>query len=150
METKAQTDVAKATMQVIAHSTGTLGYTRGCGINRGLLCTDGIMGVAQEASAYWLIDIVGSLKYEPKVWAEMNEHRLIVCKLEVNLEKSTAVFTATEMPEDGKTSTLEAAKAIYTQEIPYTDFPLEEVTMWLDMESRSHEGEQVLFLPSEY
>lgn len=146
MDTKAQTDVAKATRQVIAHSTGTLGYTSYvCGINRGLLCTDGIMGVAQEASAYWLIDIVGSLKYEPKVWAEMNEHRLIVCKLEVNLEKSTAVFTATEMPEDE-----EAPMAIYTQEIPYTDFPLEEVTMWLDMESRSHEGEQVLFLPSEY
>ena len=145
METKAQTDVAKATRQVVAHSTGTLGYTRGCGINRGLLCTDGIMGVAQEASAYWLIDIVGSLKYEEETWKQMNEHRLIVCKLKVNLEAGTAVFTATEMPEDE-----EAPKAIYTQKIPYTNFPLEEVTMWLDMESRSHKGEQVLFLPSEY
>ena len=146
---KAQSDVAKATQQVIDHSTGSLGYTRACGINRGLLCTDGIMGVAQEASAYWLIDIVGSLKYEPKVWAEMNQHRLIVCKLEVNLEKSTAVFTASEMAlDDG--GAVEYDPPIYTQEIPYTDFPLEEVTMWLDMHSRYQEGEQVLFLPSEY
>ena len=144
---KAQSDVAKATQQVIDHSTGSLGYTRACGINRGLLCTDGIMGVAQEASAYWLIDIVGSLKYEPKVWAEMNQHRLIVCKLEVNLEKSTAVFTASEMADD---SGIPYEPPIYTQEIPYTNFPLKEVEMWLDMESRSHKGEQVLFLPSEY
>ena len=147
METKTQIDVAEATRQVIAYSTGSPTFTRACGINPGILCTEGVMGVAETARAFWLIDIVGSLKYEPRVWAEMNQHRLIICKLKVNLEESTAVFTATQMATGEEEK---PPKPIYTQKINYTDFPLEEMEMWIDMQSRASQGEQTLFLPLEY
>jgi hypothetical protein len=133
--------VAKATRDVIAQSTGSLGYTRGCGINRKLLCTDGIMALAKTAGAYWLIDIVGSLRYDKEVWSKMLQMDLVICQLSVNLEKNTAVFTAREM---------DAEDAVYEQKMNYTNFPIEEVVMWLDMYSRSGEGEQVLYLPSEH
>ena len=138
---------AKATKLAIAHSTGTTGWHRGCGINRELLCTDGVMAVAEEASAHWLIDEVGLLKYaameDAKVLQGMSdaqhEGRLIVCKLTVDLEKSEGMFTATAM---------DIEEPLYEKELEYTDFPLESFKMWLDL--YSHTPEWVLYLPSEH
>jgi hypothetical protein len=133
---------AEATRLAIAHSTGTTGWHKACGINLELLCTDGVMAVAEVAQAHWLIDIVGSLKYDEKVLKNMvdmaNEGRLIVCELTVD-EKKKGLFTATAM---------DIEEPLYEQQLEYTDFPLESFKMWLDM--YSHKGNWVLYLPSEH
>tara|TARA_B100000131_G_scaffold203806_2_gene195772 strand:- start:19552 stop:19992 length:441 start_codon:yes stop_codon:yes gene_type:complete len=135
---------AEATRIAIAHSTGTSGYTKACGINLQLLCTDGVLGVADAAQAYWLIDIVGSLKYDAAAASYMEvakkERRLIVCKLSVN-EDRTATFTARGM---------DLEEDFYTQEIPYTNFPLEEITLWYNLHDHAGSGYTVLYLPSEH
>ena len=94
----------------------------------GLIFTDGIKYLADEAGAYWLIDAIASYqtsrlkeKYPFQVWA-----------LKVT-NNSSAVLT---MRED-----LENLKDI-RQEIEYTDFPLDYIKLYLI--------DNVLLLPSEY
>ena len=84
--------------------------------------TDGVKILAESADCYWLIDAIASYhRTEPfQVW-----------KLKVN-EKS-AVLT---MKEDTD------CPIIVKQEIEYTDFPLDNMTLWLI--------DGVLILPSEY
>lgn len=93
----------------------------------GLLFTDGIKYLADEAGAYWLIDAIVSYqtsrlkeKCPFQVWA-----------LKVN--NSSGVLT---MRED-----LENLEEI-RQEIEYTDFPLDYIKLYLI--------DNVLLLPSEY
>jgi len=89
--------------------------------------TDGTKYLAEKTGCYWLIDIVGSYQGEPKVKAEGFQ----VWKLKVNDDKS-AVVTC----EDGNYN------EIIRQDIPFTDFPLKEISVWVQ--------NGVCFLPSEY
>ena len=88
-----------------------------------LVFTDGIHYLAEKAGAYWLIDAIASYRRkEPfQVWM-----------LKVKEDKS-AVLT---MQED----TGQPVKV--RQVIPFTDFPLDEIKLWLI--------DGVLILPSEY
>ena len=91
----------------------------------GLLLTDGAKFIA-ELGAYWLMDIIGSIQNHPKI---RNEEFLTI-KLVVKNDK--AVFTA----EDGDLNVL------YSQKISYTDFPLDEIKLFV--------SNKVVMLPSEY
>jgi len=93
---------------------------------RQFLYTDGIKYLAEQAGAYWLIDYIFSqqrievLRNEPfQVW-----------KIEV--KDSQAILRV----EDGNTQLLKHF------ELEFTDFPLEEMTLWFT--------DRVLMLPSEY
>lgn len=94
---------------------------------RNVLATDGVMHLAKSAKAFWLLDIVGSLKLVGKCKNEP----FITCTLVKNADGS-AKFTAT----NGNRSKL------YSQEISSTDFPLEEITLFF--------VDNVILLPSEY
>ncbi|MFZ7155081.1 MAG: DUF6876 family protein [Bacteroidota bacterium] len=94
---------------------------------KNVLATEGAMYLAKNAKAYWLLDIVASLKLVPKC----AEEAFIVCKLEKKPNDS-ATFKA----EDGNNNVL------YVQEIPYTDFPLNEIKLFFTGD--------VVMLPSEY
>ena len=88
--------------------------------------TDGVKYLSGKAECYWLLDAIGSYQYKFKrvpfqVWI-----------LKVNADK-TAVL---EMKEDTNQPLL------VRQEIPYTDFPLTEIKLYLI--------DGVLILPSEY
>jgi len=85
--------------------------------------TDGVQYLAEQAGAYWLIDAVFSYRRSEsfQVWT-----------LKKN-DDNSAVLT---MQED----TGEPAKV--RQEIPYTDFPLDSIKLYLI--------DSVLLLPSEY
>jgi hypothetical protein len=101
------------------------------GTFRTLYWTEGVQYLADAAQAYWLIDAVGSWQFEPKVRRENFQ----AWTLTVHTHKqSTLVCT------DGN------KKRVAQQKIPYTDFPLEEVTLWLSGDAT----EQVLMLPGEY
>jgi hypothetical protein len=111
--------------------TGTESYTRirypWCS---SFLLTDGAKYVAETAKAYWLMDAISS--YQPKL---VREH-FQTWKLTVANGK--AVLTAT----DGND------RKLATQEIDSTDFPLPEITLFVERSESL--GGLVVFLPSEY
>lgn len=111
----------------LAQFTGTENWYRHQ-IARNILYTDGIRYMAQSAGAYWLIDEIafhqGLSRFE--------NQKMQVWKLKVDLEKSTAVLSC----EDGNYN------KFFEMKIPFTDFPLNEITIWFT--------ENVILLPSEY
>jgi hypothetical protein len=94
---------------------------------RKLIFTPGIKHLADRAGAFWLVDLVASWQLNGKVAAEQFQ----VWTLAVRSDQ-TATATAT----DGNRA------EIARQEIPFTDFPLAEITVWFDGGT--------LMLPSEY
>lgn len=110
----------------LAHFTGTENYYAFSPVNRNLVMTDGVKYLAENAKCYWLLDIVASLDWEPS--CKGKEH--LTCKFTKKGEGGTFVA------ENGN------GKALYTQELEYTDFPLEKVTIW--------KIDNVVLLPSEY
>ena len=93
----------------------------------GIVYTDGIRFLAEECQCYWLIDLVASYQLDPKVKCEEFQ----VYKLRVNADKSAVVEIS-----DGNNN------IIATQEIEFTDFPLDEIDLWF--------ANNVLYLPSEH
>lgn len=89
--------------------------------------TEGVRYLAQRASAYWLLDLIAS-------WASISAVRreeFVTWTLKVHADRS-----AVAIAEDGN------GRELTRQDIPWTDFPLDEVTLYL--------RDRVLMLPSEY
>ena len=89
--------------------------------------TEGVQYLAEKASAYWLIDLVAS-------WCphqSIRHEEFVVWTLTVKPDR-TAIATA----DDGN------GHEIARQHIPWTDFPLNEVSLYLT--------DDTLLLPSEY
>lgn len=91
-----------------------------------VVATDGAMFLAEKAKAFWLLDMVASMKAVPKC----AKHDRLFCTLKV--KNSEGVFTA----RDGN------GVKLYSQELLYTDFPLPEITLYM--------FDNVILLPSEY
>jgi hypothetical protein len=89
--------------------------------------TEGVQDLADQAGAYWLIDLVASWMLDPKIQAEA----FVVWKLTVRPD-----HTAVAVAEDGNDHEL------VRQEIEYTDFPLDEISLYLT--------NGTLLLPNEY
>ena len=91
----------------------------------GLVFTDGVKYMAEVAGAYWLIDIVASYRRkEPfQIW-------------ELKVDKNAEPMAVVIMKEDSDQPEL------VRQEIPYTDFPLDGIKLYLI--------DGVLLLTSEY
>jgi len=97
-------------------------------INRKVLFTDGAKYLAEKAGAYWLLDEIAIIQpYDKRVASEEFQ----VWKLTVRENR-----TATLVCEDGNDH------VVYTQEIPFTDFPLDGITLWFT--------NNVIYLPSEH
>jgi hypothetical protein len=93
----------------------------------GIVYTDGIRFLAEECQCYWLIDLVASYQSDSKVKLEEFQ----VYKLTVNSDHSAVVEIT-----DGNYN------IITKQEIEFTDFPLDEITLWFT--------NNVLYLQSEH
>ncbi|GAB0120057.1 DUF6876 family protein [Acidisoma sp. 7E03] len=92
-----------------------------------LIYTEGVRFLAEHGSAYWLIDLVASWCAESALRGE----GFITWKLLVNDDRS-----AVAIAEDGN------GRELTRQAIPWTDFPLDEVQLYLI--------DGTLLLPSEY
>ncbi len=92
----------------------------------GYLYTDGVLYVAKEGGAFWLVD-----KILLTTRAKKNLQEFGVWKLEVKEDK-TAVLVC----EDGNYNQL------YQEQIEWTDFPLSRIELWFE--------NGVLILPSEH
>ena len=91
--------------------------------------TDGVKYMADKAGAYWLIDAVMSYQISRKTKGVPFQ----VWTLKKNEGKNSAVL---EMKEDID------APVLVSQRIPFTDFPLESIKLYMQ--------NGVLMLPSEY
>lgn len=117
----------KLTRAELAQFTGSEQWYRH-GLVRNILFTDGAKYVADKAGAYWLLDEIAlAQRYEKSVAAE--EFQL--WKLTVNPDH-TAVLTC----EDGN------GEAVLSKNIPFTDFPLDEIKFYVT--------NNTILLPSEY
>ena len=92
-----------------------------------LVYTEGVQDLAEQGGAYWLIDLIASWTLDPSVQNE----EFVVWKLTVKPDQ-----TALAVAEDGNGTELAR------QEIEYSDFPLEEISLYLT--------DNTLLLPSEY
>ena len=92
--------------------------------------TDGIKHLADTAEAYWLIDAIAS--YQPDARVRNDEMLQQFQTWQLSVQNKAGVLTLFRDTND----------PVLTQEIPYTDFPLAEIKLYLN--------EKVLMLPSEY
>ena len=90
------------------------------------VATDGVIALASAAGCFWLLDIVGSYQTNKKLDPEFQ-----VWKLEVDCENCNGVIRGYNDTD-----------LIITQKIPWTDFPLDEVKLYLI--------DGIILLPSEY
>jgi hypothetical protein len=98
------------------------------GINPNVLFTDGAKYVADAGGAYWLLDTIAICqRFEKSVAAEPFQ----VWKLTVRPDR-----TASLVCEDGNYN------VVYTQQIEFSDFTLDEITLWF--------ANNVIYLPSEH
>ena len=117
---------AQEILNIINHSTGITAYHRFSIIPGFPVITDGVLALAEAAGCFWLMDIIGSYQSNNAL-----DKKFQVWTLTVNTEDHTAVargYNDTEL--------------IITQEIPFTDFPLQELKLFLI--------DGIILLPSEY
>ena len=98
-----------------------------------LLATDGVAYLMKEAESYWLFDAIAS--YQPKLKKEPFQ----VWILEKDKTGSGAVLKGYRDYSEEKPKKY---KPLVTQKIPYTDFPLKKVKIWVE--------NGVALLPSEH
>lgn len=98
-----------------------------------VLATDGVQFLCENASCYWLVDVIASHQTSRQVAAEEFQ----VWTLTLSKSGSGAVIVA----DDGN------GRKIASQRIPYTDFPLPKIKLFVQ---RSPGQSPVVMLPSEY
>jgi hypothetical protein len=124
---EADMTTAKLTQSDLNQFTGSENWYRH-GLNRNVTYTDGAQYLADKGGAYWLLDAIAICQlHEKRVAAEEFQ----VWKLTVREDR-----TATFVCDDGNDN------IVYTQHIEFTDFPLDEVTLYF--------ANNVIHLPSEY
>ncbi|WP_043363980.1 DUF6876 family protein [Belnapia sp. F-4-1] len=116
----------------LARFTGSDTLTRH-GLTRCIFMTQGVVFLAEQTQAHWLTDLIVSHQADPRVRSEPFQ----VWTLAVDAATGSSVATMT----DGNSE-----QPITSQEIPWTDFPLPEVTLWLVQEGNAW----VMLMPNEY
>ena len=117
--TQAELDAFTATENIYQHFLGKINYT------------DGVKHLATKGEAFWLIDAIASHQTR-QLLSQQDLQEFQLWQLTVS-EDSSAVLTC---QSDSNT------EPVVRQEIPYTDFPLNFIKLYL--------VEQVLMLTSEY
>lgn len=122
----------------LANFYGTDGYHRLVPFCPSLVFTDGCLALAEKGGAFWLMDAIAS--HQPKAMRDHMLRDIQFWKLKVNADKS-AILTCSRDEGD----------VAITQRIPYTDFPLDEVKVWVELGGESPEGRRMMvaMLPSE-
>ena len=128
-------DTAQISRSALAGFTGTCNYYRWMG---GLVLTDGVHYLARNGAA-WLIDIVASVRGIAAIQREPAEFWTLTVHSQTS--RGTIVCTDGGKGENGE------AVELYRQDIPFTDFPLSELSLYVILD---HALGKVVLLPSEY
>ncbi len=109
-------------------------------LNRHVIYTPGIQFLAERAGAYWLIDLIASYYGTPQMKqamaADPRLETLHFWRLDVRSDQTAIVRARADSGEE----------PFITQEIPFTDFPLEYVDVWSGCDGHFW----TLYLPSEH
>ena len=116
----------------LAQFTGSETFTRHSLIPR-VLMTEGVIFLANKAGAHWLADAIASYLFHERGRAEPFQ----VWRLGVDATMRRAELTMTDS---------NSRTPLITQKLDYTDFPLNEIEVWLIAEG----DHWVLMLPTEY
>jgi len=116
----------KEILEIIHQAHGTETYHKFSSFKNYPVVTDGVIAVAEAAECFWLLNIIGSNQTDKRL-----DPRFQVWKLVVNHENDSAVVSGYNDTE-----------LIVSQEIPFTDFPLDELKLFL--------MDGVILLPSEH
>ena len=111
---------------ILDHATGTERYHKFSPFKKFPVATDGVIELANAAECFWLLDIIGNKQINKKL-----DPAFQVWKLNVNLE-----IGSWKLCGYNDTVLIETIKG------HYTNFPLEEIVLWV--------MDGVLLLPSEY
>lgn len=109
-------------------------------LNRRVIYTPGVRFLAEQAGAYWLLDVIASYIGSPEM-AKAIEDDPRLCemqfwRLEVHATGGAEVLCLADADES----------AAISQSIPFTDFPLKHADIW-----SAFDGEHwTLYLPSEH
>lgn len=124
--------LAETLLRDLAQFTGTEQWYRH-GMVRSVFYTAGVQYLAEKAGAYWLLDLIAmAQRSKPRVRAEGFQ----VWKLTRTKGKNSCIVTC----DDGN------GHIVYRQCIPFTDFPLETITLYCVQDGPSW----VVMLTSEY
>ena len=113
-------------LDIISNANGTEAYHKFSSFSNYPVVTDGVLAVAEAAGCFWLLDVIGSYQTDKRL-----DPHFQVWTLVVNLEDGTAAVNGF----NDKT-------LILSQDIPYTDFPLDVLKLFL--------MDGVILLPSEH
>lgn len=141
---KEYNEKVKQIKSVLNHFIGTTAYFKLSPLFRNFLLTDGAKFVAEECQAYWLFELIASHQINPAIKKCRHLNGSIQCwKLVVDESTSKGIVTCE----------WDKGKTVLTQELPYTDFPLQEIKVWVSktyIDSNCSELVTVAYLPSEY
>lgn len=122
----------------LGYFTGTTGYHRLSILFPNFLLTDGTKYLAESCGAHWLFDLIASYQTHNKVKKHPKLRELQFWILKVN--DSEAIVTC-EWDKD---------QIVLQQKIDYTDFPLEEIKIWVAPTCVEDKYCLVAYLPSEH
>ena len=125
----------KPTHEILAtlpNFTGTTAYYRYSPIFRNFVLTDGSKYLAEACDAFWLMDAIASNLPSYK------DEGFVVARLFVVDARASLTF------DDGN------GNILASQEIEFTTFPLDEITLYVIPQDMGDEVVYVIFLASEY
>lgn len=120
----------------LARFTGTETYYRLGPLFPQVVLTDGTRFVAEEGGAWWLMEAIASYQ-SPALWAA--DRRLFDLQFWHLIVHADSSATLTCVADSGE-------QPAVTQQIPYTDFPLPEIDIWVGR----NDPYRVLYLPGEH
>lgn len=109
----------------------------------GMLYTEGVKYMAEAGGAYWLIDEIGFAQKNPKIRNNPRLREFQLWKLEVRTQQggNCAVLACREDSN---------VPPAFTKNIPFTDFPLKGIQLYVEAGSIDGETEaMIMMLPSE-
>lgn len=112
--------------------TGSSTFTKFSPLFPNVVLTEGAEYLADECGAYWLMDMIAS-----HILSVPKDETFTIAQLTVNPMNKAFFTLADDSP---------ATKIYANQSISYTDFPLDEVKLYVIREG----DEWVILLPSEY
>lgn len=109
----------------------------------GLKLTDGVKYLADEAGAYWLLDIIASYQTDQKIKPTRTDQKICNLPFQIwELKLLPKNITNDRQPAVVTMKTDTNHPLLVQQEISHTDFPLDSIAVWLI--------DGVMLLPSEY
>jgi len=139
MSDQSQQQLAHELKANLPHFTGDCERFRHA-LNRQVIYTPGVQYLAERAGAYWLLDAIaihlGSTEFRQAVRQDPRIQDLHFWRLDVSDDDSACLTARADADQP----------AFVTQQIPFTDFPLSAVDIWVGYDGQCF----TVYLPSEH